>query len=152
MNTLIPLLKSGMLKSPGDVLSSKAFRDLNLGRESAGAVDSHGCAVYEIQDISPVLLNQHAPHEPDHEVYDHAATLLQLYGVAVVDQFFGSTVSDEVASGAKVLHQRCMASAKTTFLHGMWYHAVEDDWANHEHPHVHSILDHQLTWKYCSIS
>ena len=106
MDTLLPILKSGMLKSPSDVLSSEVLRDLNIGGGApSSAADSRGCAMYDIEDILPVQLNQHAPHEPDHAVYDHAAALLQLYGVTVIDRFFGSAVSDDVASGAQILHQ-----------------------------------------------
>ena len=147
MDALLPSLQSGMLKSPGDVLSSKALRDLNFGGGApASAVDGRGCAMYDVEDILPVQLNQHAPHEPDHVVYDHAAALLQLYGVAVIDSFFGPAVSDDVASGAHVLRQHRLLSRSdgAQETRGVWYHGIEGDWANHEHPHVHSILDHRI--------
>lgn len=142
---LMPLIQSGMAKSPGEILSAEAVQKLKFVSQPKVSVDSRGCTEYTIEDMIPVQVNQDTPNEPDHSVYDYASALLQLYGVAVIDSFFGQTVASEVASGAKLLHKSGLLSALDNGVTGnAWYHGVEEDWLDHDHPHVHSILDHRI--------
>lgn len=154
---------------------SKLFRPQSPEERSESKVGLHAlnarfCRGYSASDVTTLLTNTQAPHEPYSELYDDMAAILHLNGVVIVDRCFGSLVASEVHSGSGLLMQDVAPSASAAggathpfgsdvgrlsgapvalhehilkYLHDA-RHTWEAEFKAHEHPHVHAISDHVL--------